>query len=160
MADCQWWKDQVQLRFAYRQAPEYGDSYSHYFWGIDDIKVVANEVSNDLQVTQVTNANLEQEFPSVNDIGINPFEQGGCPLVSSSMPNRFLALTTLRTPFTCTLGRTELGAAKDIRSCTLETANDEIPCEESRCANLWAVVLFFSPEGSSATGLICDWPGC
>ena len=62
---------QVQLRFAYRQAPEVGTSYSHYFWGIDDLKVVANDVTNDLEMTQVTNANVETGW----EYRVTPLEQ-------------------------------------------------------------------------------------
>ena len=52
------YEDSVQLRFAYRQAPETGQGYSHYYWGIDDVTVTSNTVANDLEITQVTNGNV------------------------------------------------------------------------------------------------------
>ena len=50
--------DSVNLRFAYRQAPETGNAYSHYYWGIDDVTVTSNDVMNDLEITQVTNGDV------------------------------------------------------------------------------------------------------
>ena len=48
--------------FAYRQAPETGAGYSHYFWGIDDVTVSSNEVMNDLEVTQIVNGDVWNVF--------------------------------------------------------------------------------------------------
>ena len=43
-------QDSVFLRFAYRQAPETGTAYSHYYWGIDDVTVSSNDVVNDIEI--------------------------------------------------------------------------------------------------------------
>ena len=51
-------QDSVFLRFAYRQAPETGNAYSHYYWGIDDVTVTSNDVLNDIEITQVTNGDV------------------------------------------------------------------------------------------------------
>ncbi|MDA0940299.1 MAG: T9SS type A sorting domain-containing protein [Bacteroidetes bacterium] len=52
-------QDSVNLRFAYRQAPEsQGSGYSHYYWGIDDVTVSSNDVMNDIEITQVTNGDV------------------------------------------------------------------------------------------------------
>ena len=40
--------EDVQVRFSYLQAPETGDAYSHYYWGIDDVTISENPVNNDL----------------------------------------------------------------------------------------------------------------
>ena len=32
----------VDIRFAYRQNPIVGNGYSHYYWGIDDIRIEAS----------------------------------------------------------------------------------------------------------------------
>ena len=32
----------VQVRFSYLQAPETGDAYNHYYWGIDDVTISEN----------------------------------------------------------------------------------------------------------------------
>ena len=65
------YQDSVQLRFAYRQAPETGNAYSHYFWGIDDVTVTSNNVANDLEITQVTNGNVF----TVWEYRLTPFNQ-------------------------------------------------------------------------------------
>ena len=65
------YQDSVQLRFAYRQAPESGQGYSHYFWGIDDVTVTSNTVPNDLEITQVTNGDVF----TVWEYRLTPFEQ-------------------------------------------------------------------------------------
>ena len=65
------YQDSVQLRFAYRQAPETGQGYSHYYWGIDDVTVTSNTVANDLEITQVTNGNVF----TVWEYRMTPFEQ-------------------------------------------------------------------------------------
>ena len=65
------YKEAVQLRFAYRQAPETGQGYSHYFWGIDDVVVSSNNVANDVEITQVTNGDVF----GVWEYRLTPFEQ-------------------------------------------------------------------------------------
>ena len=50
-------KDSVQIRFAYRQAEEFGNSYSHYYWGIDDVYVRRNVVEHDVVVSELILAN-------------------------------------------------------------------------------------------------------
>ena len=65
------YQDSVQLRFAYRQAPETGQGYSHYYWGIDDVTVTSNTVANDVEITQVTNGNVF----TVWEYRMTPFEQ-------------------------------------------------------------------------------------
>ena len=52
------YKEAVQLRFAYRQASETGQGYTHYYWGIDDVVVSSNNVANDVEITQVTNGDV------------------------------------------------------------------------------------------------------
>ena len=52
------YQSDVKLRFAYRQAPETGTAYSHYYWGIDDVVVTSNDVVNDMAITQVTNGDV------------------------------------------------------------------------------------------------------
>lgn len=51
-------QDSVNLRFAYRQAPETGTAYSHYYWGIDDVTVSSNDVMNDIEITQIVNGDV------------------------------------------------------------------------------------------------------
>ena len=65
------YKEAVQLRFAYRQAPETGDGYTHYYWGIDDVVVSSNNVANDVEITQVTNGDVF----GVWEYRLTPFEQ-------------------------------------------------------------------------------------
>ena len=64
-------QDSVQLRFAYRQAPETGAAYSHYFWGIDDVTVSSNEIMNDVEVTQIVNGDVWNVF----EYRVTPLEQ-------------------------------------------------------------------------------------
>jgi hypothetical protein len=64
-------QDSVNLRFAYRQAPETGTAYSHYYWGIDDVIVSSNDVMNDIEITQVTNGDVF----SVWEYRVTPMEQ-------------------------------------------------------------------------------------
>ena len=52
------YQSDVKLRFAYRQPPETGAGYSHYYWGIDDVVVTSNDVVNDIAITQVTNGDV------------------------------------------------------------------------------------------------------
>ena len=63
--------DSVNLRFAYRQAPETGNAYSHYYWGIDDVTVTSNDIVNDLEITQITNGDVF----SVWEYRLTPLEQ-------------------------------------------------------------------------------------
>ena len=37
----------VDIRFAYLQNPAVGNGYTHYYWGIDDIRIEANPIAND-----------------------------------------------------------------------------------------------------------------
>lgn len=46
----------VYVRFGYNTAIE--ASYSHYFWGLDDICIYETAVENDLEITQVTNGDI------------------------------------------------------------------------------------------------------
>jgi hypothetical protein len=48
----------VQIRFSYLQAPETGDAYSHYYWGIDDVTISENPIENDLTAVQLTNGDV------------------------------------------------------------------------------------------------------
>jgi hypothetical protein len=64
-------QDSVQLRFAYRQAPETGAGFSHYFWGIDDVTVSSNQVMNDVEITQIVNGDVYNVF----EYRITPLEQ-------------------------------------------------------------------------------------
>ena len=64
-------QDSVQLRFAYRQAPETGAGFSHYFWGIDDVTVSSNQVMNDVEVTQIVNGDVWNVF----EYRVTPLEQ-------------------------------------------------------------------------------------
>ena len=59
------------VALAYRQAPETGQGYSHYYWGIDDVTVMSNPVANDLEITQVTNGNVF----TVWEYRMTPFDQ-------------------------------------------------------------------------------------
>ena len=53
---------EVQFRFAYRQAPETGNGYSHYFWGVDDVTVRENETASDIQLTQLATGDIFNYF--------------------------------------------------------------------------------------------------
>ena len=48
----------MQIRFSYLQAPETGDAYSHYYWGIDDVTISENPIENDLTAVQLTNGDV------------------------------------------------------------------------------------------------------
>ncbi|MEY3009523.1 MAG: hypothetical protein RLZZ314_165 [Bacteroidota bacterium] len=63
--------DSVQFRFAYRQAPETGTAYSHYYWGIDDVVVSSNDVMNDIEITQIVNGDVWNVF----EYRVTPIEQ-------------------------------------------------------------------------------------
>ncbi|MDG2209557.1 MAG: hypothetical protein P8K81_06165 [Flavobacteriales bacterium] len=62
---------EVQIRWSYLQAPETGDAYSHYYWGIDDVTISSNPVVNDLSMIQLTNGDLSNVF----EYRVTPLEQ-------------------------------------------------------------------------------------
>lgn len=62
---------EVQIKFSYMQAPEVGDGYSHYYWGIDDVSITANPNANDIEITQLTNGDIW----NVWEYRVTPFEQ-------------------------------------------------------------------------------------
>lgn len=62
---------EVQIRFSYLQAPETGDAYSHYYWGIDDVTISENPVANDLSTVQLTNGDVYNVF----EYRVTPLEQ-------------------------------------------------------------------------------------
>ncbi len=62
---------EVQIRWSYLQAPETGDAYSHYYWGIDDVTVSSNPVANDLSMVQLTNGDVYNVF----EYRVTPLEQ-------------------------------------------------------------------------------------
>lgn len=49
-------QSQVRIRWSYANNGQTG--YSHYFWGIDDVTIYENTVTNDLSVAQVTNGDI------------------------------------------------------------------------------------------------------
>ena len=59
------------IRFAYRKNPIVGNGYSHYYWGIDDIRIEANPVANDLELVQLTNGDVYFLF----EYRVTPMEQ-------------------------------------------------------------------------------------
>ena len=67
----------VQIRFSYLQAPETGEGYSHYFWGIDDVMIFEAPVNNDLEVLQVTNGDVSEGW----ELAVTPMEQ--LPLIEN-----------------------------------------------------------------------------
>ncbi len=50
----------VQIRFAYNSNSISG--YTHYYWGLDDVCIYENEISNDLEVVQVTNGDISSHW--------------------------------------------------------------------------------------------------
>jgi len=62
---------EVQFRFSYMQAPEVGNSYSHYYWGIDDVVVSSNPNADDLAIVQITNGDIY----NVWEYKVTPMEQ-------------------------------------------------------------------------------------
>lgn len=62
---------EVQIRWSYLQAPETGDAYSHYYWGIDDVTISENPVADDLTMVQVTNGDVYNVF----EYRVTPLEQ-------------------------------------------------------------------------------------
>lgn len=69
----------VRLRFAYKQAPETGNGYSHYFWGIDDVSVYENPILSDLSAVQAATNDLANllEFTRIPLDQAVPGDQGG-----------------------------------------------------------------------------------
>ena len=65
------YQSNVLIRFSYLQAPETGDAYSHYYWGIDDVTIYENNVSNDLSAVLLSNGNIENAF----EYRVTPMEQ-------------------------------------------------------------------------------------
>jgi hypothetical protein len=62
----------VQIRFSYLQAPEtFGDAYSHYYWGIDDVTIYENITAHNLAITQVFNGDVSTAF----EYNVTPMEQ-------------------------------------------------------------------------------------
>jgi hypothetical protein len=59
----------VIVRFGYDTAGETG--YSHYFWGIDDVRIFETDVVNDLRVAQVTNGDVL----NIYEFWVTPMEQ-------------------------------------------------------------------------------------
>ena len=62
---------EVQFRFTYTQAPETGNAYSHYYWGIDDVVISSNPNADDLEVVQLTNGDIW----NVWEYRVTPMEQ-------------------------------------------------------------------------------------
>ncbi|MDC0600483.1 T9SS type A sorting domain-containing protein [Flavobacteriales bacterium] len=48
----------VDVRFAYKQTGPNASNYTHYYWGIDDIRIEANPVANELELVQLTNGDV------------------------------------------------------------------------------------------------------
>ena len=65
------YNDSVQFRFTYTQAPETGNAYSHYYWGIDDVVVSSNDNADDLAMVQLTNGDIW----NVWEYRVTPMEQ-------------------------------------------------------------------------------------
>ena len=65
------YQSNVLIRFSYLQAPETGDGYSHYYWGIDDVTIYENIASNDLEAVLLTNGDIDNTF----EYRVTPMEQ-------------------------------------------------------------------------------------
>lgn len=65
------YQSEVQFRFTYTQAPETGNAYSHYYWGIDDVVVTSNPNADDLEIVQLTNGDIW----NVWEYRVTPMEQ-------------------------------------------------------------------------------------
>ena len=65
------YQSNVLIRFSYLQPPETGDAYSHYYWGIDDVTIYENFVSNDLEAVLLTNGDIDNTF----EYRVTPMEQ-------------------------------------------------------------------------------------
>ena len=63
--------EDVQIRFSYLQAPETGENYSHYYWGIDDVTIYENSTAHNLAITQVFNGDVSTTF----EYNVTPMEQ-------------------------------------------------------------------------------------
>lgn len=59
----------VQIRFAYNSAGAAG--YSHYFWGLDDIRIFENPTLNNVEVMQVVNGDVF----NIWEFRVTPMEQ-------------------------------------------------------------------------------------
>lgn len=59
----------VIVRWGYNTAQ--GAGYSHYFWGLDDICIYETTEENDLEITQVTNGDIFNDF----EFTVTPLEQ-------------------------------------------------------------------------------------
>lgn len=67
----------VKLRFAYNSAEEAG--YTHYYWGIDEVKVYSNTVENDLFISAIANGDVLNfwEFRTTPEQQIRTAADGG-----------------------------------------------------------------------------------
>lgn len=72
-------ESEVQIRFSYLQAPEVGNGYSHYYWGVDDVSIRENDISDDLRITQVTTGDVFNyyEYRSLPLEQAIPEDEGG-----------------------------------------------------------------------------------
>ena len=52
----------VAIRFAWRQHPDYGSGYSHYYWGLDDIVIRENPVSIGMEIAHVFTGDVVNDF--------------------------------------------------------------------------------------------------
>jgi hypothetical protein len=50
----------VIIRFGWQ--PDGNSTHSHYFWGIDDIRVFENPVQNDVRMTEITNGDIFADY--------------------------------------------------------------------------------------------------
>lgn len=62
-------QESVQIRWAYNSAGAAG--YSHYFWGIDDIRIFENPTANNIEVMQVVNGDVF----NIWEFRVTPMEQ-------------------------------------------------------------------------------------
>ena len=62
------YQSEVQIKFTYQQAPETGNAYSHYYWGIDDVVITSNPNANDLEIVQLTNGDIWNVWGRVTPI--------------------------------------------------------------------------------------------
>lgn len=82
----------VKLRFAYNSAEESG--YSHYFWGIDEVKVYTNDFPKDLFIKEISNGNILNDWehrvtPAEQIRGVNAAGPGvGGIVVGALVGNR------------------------------------------------------------------------
>ena len=52
----------VDIRFAWRQHPDYGNGYSHYYWGLDDIVIRENPLSIGMEIAHVFTGDVVNDF--------------------------------------------------------------------------------------------------